>query len=95
MTSQETTNFIDCVSFEDCTVSLYGHIYWCLGLTWNGAVYCIQVYEDNPVTHEFVRELITYKSPSKDDCMKHFIEDKYWDGKSFYEVATDMEWIDL
>ena len=39
--------------------------------------------------------MLLYASDSRDDCMKHFVEDKYWDGKSFWEVAPDMEWIDL
>ena len=96
MTTEEVNRFVDCVTYEDCTVRLYGHIYWCLGLARypDGKIYA-QVYEDKPDTHEFVRELLSYGSDSYDDCMKHFLEDKYWDGKSFYEVAHDMEWIDL
>lgn len=96
MTAEETRNFIDCVTWEDCTVRLYDRVYWCLGLARypkDNKIYT-QVYEENQTTHEFVRDLLSYASDSKDDCMKHFLEDKYWDGKSFYEVAPDMEWID-
>lgn len=50
---------------------------------------------DTPKTDDFTRMMLSYSSNSKEDCMKHFLEDKYWDGKSFYEVAPDMEWIDL
>ena len=97
MTADETNRLIDCVTYEDCTLRLKDSIYWCLGLTYNPKenMFCIQVYEENAKTHNFTRMMLSYGSDSKDDCMKHFLEDKYWDGKSFYEVAPDMEWIDL
>jgi len=97
MTSDEMRNFIDCVTYEDCTVKWKGSIFWCLGLTYNSekGEYCIEVYEERPGTREFVRGLMRYTSKSQDECMRHFLEDGYWDGKSFYEVAAEMEWVDL
>ncbi len=96
MTTNEITDFIDSMTWEDSTVRLYGKVYWCLGLgLYPDGKYHIQVFEGDPVTYEGIRDLLRYSSDSKDDCMKHFLEDKYWDGKSFYEVAPDMEWIDL
>lgn len=97
MTTQETKDFIDSVTWEDCTALLHGHLYWCLGLARypKDQKIHIQVYEAHPSSHEFIRELLDYASDNRDDCMKHFLEDKYWDGKTFYEVAPDMEWIDL
>ena len=96
MTTNEINRFIDSMTWEDSTVRLYGRTYWCLGLAryQDGKIW-IQVFEGNPTTCELVRDLLSYSSDSRDDCMKHFLEDKYWDGKSFYEVASDMEWIDL
>lgn len=97
MTSPEIRDFVDCVTHEDCTVRLHGKIYWCLGLSRypKDNKLRIQVYEGDPVTYECIRDMLSYASDFKDDCMKHFLEDKYWDGKSFYEVAPDMEWVDL
>lgn len=97
MTSEEIAAFIDSITWEDCTVMLYGKLYWCLGLARypiDNKIH-IQVYEDDPVTYELIRDMLDYASDSRDDCMKHFLEDKYWDGKSFSEVAPDMEWVDL
>ncbi len=96
MTTEEANSFIDSMTWEDSTVRLNGRIYWCLGLTRypDGKTH-IQVFEADPVTYEAWRYLLSYSSNSRDDCMKHFIEDRYWDGKSFWEVAPDMEWIDL
>ncbi len=97
MTAEEINLFVDSMTYEDNTVRLYGKIYWCVGLSWNEdkKKHYIIVMEADPITYDSVRNLLTYESPSRNDCMKHFLEDKYWDGKSFYEVAKDMEWIDL
>ncbi len=97
MTTEEANNFIDCVTYEDCTIQLYGHIYWCNGLSrYPDGKYHILVYElDKNDIYKWVRDILDYGSNSRDDCMKHFVEDKYWDGKSFWEVAQAMEWIDL
>ena len=97
MTVEETNRFVDSMTWEDSTVMLHGRLFWCLGLCYDAkdGQYSLMVYEDDPKTNEFVKELFRYASDSRDDCMKHFLEDKYWDGKSFYEVAHDMEWIDL
>ena len=96
MTTEEAKSFIDSMTWEDSTVRLRGRIFWCLGLARypDGKIH-IQVFEADPVTYEAGQYLLSYSSESRDDCMKHFIEDKYWDGKSFWEVAHDMEWIDL
>lgn len=97
MTQKEIADFIDSMTWEDCTIMLNGHLFWCLGVTYSkeDGIYSIGVYEADPETYESVRDLLSYDSTSRDDCMKHFLEDKYWDGKSFYEVAPNMEWIDL
>lgn len=97
MKTEEINRFIDCMTYEDNTVKLFGKVYWCLGLTYDPEtkIYSISVFEADPVTHEGIRDMLFYKSKSRDDCMKHFLEDKYWDGKSFYEIANNMEWIDL
>ena len=97
MTTEQVNRFIDSMTWEDSTVMLYGRLYWCLGLCYDieRSKYSMMVYEDDPSTKRWVRDLFSYESNSRDDCMKHFLEDKYWDGKAFYEVAPDMEWIDL
>ena len=97
MTQSEIQHFLDCMTYEDCTVLLHGRLFWCLGLTWSSEQKecSLLVYEEDPNTNEFIQELFRYNSTSRDDCMKHFVEDKFWDGKSFYEVAVDMEWVDL
>ena len=97
MTNQEISDFINSMTFEDCTVLLYGRLYWCLGLCSDikNNRHTMMVYEEDSVNDKWIRTLFDYASTSRDDCMKHFLYDKYWDGKSFYEVAHDMEWIDL
>ena len=97
MTALETNRFIDSLTFEDNTVRLYGRVYWCLRVSWNEKAgrHYFTVFECDKESYEWIRGLLLYESESFDECMRHFLEDKYWDGKSFYEVAPDMEWIDL
>ena len=97
MTALETTEFIDCVTHEDCTVRLHGKVYWCCGLSCNKAIpeFRLYVYECDTNSHEWIRDVFQWKDSTREACMRHFLEDQYWDGKSFYEVAPDMEWIDL
>ena len=97
MTTVEINNFIDCLTYENCDVGWNQKTYMCLGVTTDAESRdCrIEVWEYEPLTHEFTHNLLSFTGTSKEACMKHFLEDKYWDGKSFYEVAPDMEWIDL
>lgn len=97
MTTEETKALLECLMYEDCTVRLYGKIYWCCGITHDlkTGTCAMSVFEIAPVTREWVRGMFDIEAPTADECMNHFIEDKFWDGKSFYEVASDMEFIDL
>ena len=97
MNTEEIDRFVDSMTWEDSTIMLYGRLFWCIGLCYcpKKKQYHLMVYEDDPDTNKWVRDVFYYESASRDDCMKHFLEDKYWDGKSFYEIARDMEWIDL
>lgn len=97
MTADETRRLLDCLMYEDSTIQLYGKVYWCLGITHDPetGICAMSVYEADRVTHEWIREMFSIESPSADECMTHFIEDKFWDGKSFYEVVPDIELVNL
>mgnify|MGYP006982601910 FL=1 len=43
-----------------------------------------------------MKEEVFYSRKSTDmsDCLDHLLEDKYWDGKCFYEVEKFMKWGD-
>lgn len=97
MTAEETKELLECLMYEDCAIQLYGKIYWCCGVThdFEDGICAMFVYEIAPVTRDWVRGMFEIEAPTADECMNHFIEDKFWDGKSFYEVVPDMEFIDL
>ena len=97
MRNDEITRFIDCMTYEDCTVRWNGKTFWCLGMTHDkDAKTCgIGVWECNPKTFEFTDCLLDVSGTSVDECMKHFLEDRYWNGKTFYDIANELEWIDL
>lgn len=97
MTAEETKILLECLLYEDCTIQLYGKIYWCCGVTHDleTGICAMSVYEIDPVTHEWVRSMFDIEAFTADECMNRFIEETFWDGKSFYEVVSDMEFIDL
>ncbi|MGN0885637.1 MAG: hypothetical protein ACI4RT_01440 [Candidatus Spyradenecus sp.] len=97
MTAEETRALIDCLTHEDCTIRLWGAVYWCLGLTHDErtGLWAMGVYECEGDTPVFKRQLFSYSAPCKEACMRHFLEDRYWEGRSFYEVAAEMSWVDL
>lgn len=97
MTAEETRALIDCLTHEDCTIRLWGAMYWCLGLTHDERteLWAMGVYECEGEAPVFKRQLFACSVPRKEDCMRHFLSERYWDGKSFYEVASEMEWVDL
>ena len=97
MNSEECKAFIDCLTYEDCTIRLYDRVYWCLGLTYSEVtgLWTIGVYECEACTPVFIRQLFLYTSRRKDECMNHFLEERYWNGKSFYEVVSEITWVDL
>lgn len=95
MNADEISCFVDCMEWEELYISLHGRDYWCRGVEKRSkdGKYAIEVFEVDPDTHEFVRELLDFTGDTPDECMRHFLCDNYWDGKSFYEVASDIEWI--
>ena len=97
MTALETKEVVDSVTHEDCTVRLRGRVYWCCGLTSDleTSEFSLYVYECDAHTHAWLRDVFCRTDSTREACMRHFLEDRCWDGKSFYEVAPDMEWIDL
>ena len=97
MTQAEIKSFVDCMTYEDCNLKWKDKTYWCLGVTHAPVTgtCAIGVWECDPDTLEFKEELFSFTGRTTEECMMHFLEDTYWDGKAFCDVATEMEWIDL
>lgn len=97
MTQDEIKDFVDCVTYEDCTVQLHGKTYWCLGVTRDkeSGTCQIAVWECDPATFVFTDCRLDFAGRSVDECMERFLSDRIWDGKTFYEAAPEMEWVDL
>lgn len=96
MNQGEIRNFVDCMTYEDCTVRLGGKVFWCLGVTHDAetGVCHVGVWECDPDTFDFTENKLNFTGCSTEECMRHFLEDKYWNGRAFHEVAPELEWID-
>lgn len=77
MTAEETRALIDCLTHEDCTIRLWGAMYWCLGLTHDERteLWAMGVYECEGEAPVFKRQLFACPVPRKEDCMRHFLSD--------------------
>ena len=98
MTSEIAREFVDCVTFEDCVAKLNGSFYFCYGLTKNPAngMFSLRVDKYKALYPEtmFLCEVLNVESKDRNDCMGHFQNDAFWEGKNFWEAAPDMEWTD-
>ena len=95
MTHDETRQFLDCLTYENCHIEFKGNTYWCLGVTHDQAKNeCrIGIYRYNDYDGAYLGNEWHFTGHSTDECMNAFLELKYWDGKSFYEAASEMKWI--
>ena len=96
MNNDQARQFADSASYEDCAVEYNGAFFWCYGRTWDEkkGVFGIAVdkYKTLYPAWEFEKEVLRVESPNRDECMKHFLEDPIFDGKSFWEAAPEMKW---
>lgn len=98
MKHDETKEFIDQVAYGEARVKHRGVSYFCNGVSTEPStgICHIEIFPDDPTMDEqaWRSRWWHYKGKSRDDCMKAFLDVKYWDGKSFYDAAPEMEWID-
>ena len=97
MNGEQARQFADSASYEDCAVEYNGAYFWCYGLWWNDkrGVFGIAVdkYRSLHPDWDFAEEVLRVESPDRDVCMKHFLEDPIFDGKSFWDAAPEMKWV--
>ena len=96
MTHDETREFIDCVAHGEARVKYHEKIYFCDGVAtdFDTGECRILIFQEEPVPDDDNWHDWCYRGKSRDECMKAFTDVKYWDGRSFYEAAPEMEWVD-
>ncbi len=101
MINGNVDEFIDVITYQDAAVMYKGFRYFFNGLCFNEKTktYKIEIYkeklkEGSKYEYEFVEDVFSWKSVSKDECLYHLLNDKIFEGKSFYEVESEMHWID-
>lgn len=96
MEAGNVTEFVDNLALQDEAVLYRGMLYYFYGVRLNketGHYYTsIDRFKDD--IHHFVDEFYSYEGISFEDCLSHLLEDKIWDGKSFYEAEREMKWVD-
>lgn len=96
MEAGKVTEFIDNLTIQDEMVRYEGNLYYFYGIRFDEKknLYYTSVDKFRNNINEFEREIYRYESADMSDCLEHLLEDKYWDGKCFYEVEKFMKWVD-
>lgn len=98
MTHELAKEFVDSATFEDCVCKLNGFFYFCYGLTWHEdkGVFGLRIdkYLKLYPETDFYGTVLDIECKTTDECMRHFIEDPIWDGRTYWEAAPDMLWTD-
>lgn len=96
MESGKLSEFIDNLTIQDEMVRYEGSLYYFYGIRFDEkkSMFYTSVDKFRNSINEFEKEIYRYESKDLTDCLEHLLEDKYWDGKNFYEVEKYMKWVD-
>lgn len=91
MINGSANEFIDMIYTCQDIVFIYNNIkYWFQGYTKDNIVH-MEVFQVEPAKDEYVWE---YNGPSLSDGQNAFQEAKIFNGKTFWDVEQDIEWVD-
>ena len=95
MINGKASNFIECLSYEDNYAIFRGNKYFFNGCQTTkdslGEVICVKL-EVYDLTSKTTIYSVTKKTVS--ECLAAFQYAKIWNGKSFWDVEQDIEWVD-
>ncbi len=96
MEAGNVNEFIDNLSFQDEMIRYKGKLYYFYGVRFDKVrnIYYTSIDEFNDDINHFSRELFYFESSSSKECFEHLTEDKYWNGKSFWDVESEFTWVD-
>ena len=95
MINGKATDFIECLSYEDNYAIFRQQKFFFNGCQTqkdtNGKTICVRLEVYNLTNHSTV---FSTTQNSISDCLSAFQDAKIWDGKTFWEVEQEIEWID-
>ena len=94
MEGGRVNDFIDAFSYQSVAVVYKGEKYFSDGITMrddNKYSFFIIKVDDNG---GFLSDVYEYEGDSITDCIIAFENATIWNGKSFYEVESEMTWVD-
>ncbi len=96
MEAGNVNEFIDNLTMQDEMVRYNGNLYLFYGIRFDNDAgeYIASVDRFGKNIYEFEAEIFRYRSTSLSDCLNHLLEDNYWNGKSFWDVEKEMQWVD-
>lgn len=96
MEAGNVIEFINNLTIQDEMVRYEGNLYYFYGIRYDSEkkLYYTSVDKFRNNFDQFESEVFYYESADMSDCLEHLLEEKYWNGKCFYEVEGLMKWVD-
>ena len=96
MENGNVREFIDNLTMQDEIVKYKDKTYYFYGIRYNekSHKYVASIDRFGEDIFHFETPFFSYESESLSDCLEHLLDDKYWNGKSFWEVEKEMRWVD-
>ena len=95
MINGNANNFIDHSTYEEVAVMYNDNKYFFRGLLYDKKThnhyYAIDLWDEHD---HYVETVYRATAESADECMQQFLSAPIIDGKSFWELEKDMEWIE-
>lgn len=94
MEGGRVNDFIEAFSFQSVALKYKNEKYFSDGICKTNdnkySFFIIKVTDNG----EFLKDVFEYEGKTPSDCISAFENAKIWNGKTFYEVENEMQWVD-
>ena len=96
MKAGNVREFVNNLAIQDEMVRYNGKLYYFYGIRYDTEkkVYYTSIDRFGENLNCFEKEIYRYGGKSISDCLEHLVSDMYWNGQNFYQVESEMTWVD-
>lgn len=95
MKGGNVNDFLEHATYEEVAVRYHGRKYFFHGLLRNPDTgrfeFTIDLWDD---ADRYVDTVYQASAPTEEECMRRFLSDAVIDGRRFWEIEGEMEWVD-
>ena len=96
MEAGKVNEFVDNLAIQDETVFYRGFLYYFYGIRFDEKkrIYYAMIDKFQDDIYHFEEPFYYHEEKTLGGCLARLLEDKIWDGRSFYEAEKEMTWAD-